>query len=170
MRHAQVNEARMPSPLQEAMLLNPKRGTKKRKMVVGLVLTSLVDAFSIMLLYLLTQNTGNGSSIEMNKAESLPTAIKTEALHAGTMVRIENNRYYLGEQPVEIAQLAMRLQEVKATASGEKAENLIIQADKTMDFSLLAPVIRAGSISGFNKFKFAVLQDEGSAAPAESHL
>lgn len=166
MRHATVNDSRMRSPLQEAMVLNPKRGQRKRKMVVALVLTSLVDAFSIMLLYLLTQNTGNGSTIELNKSESLPTAIKTEALHMGTMVKIEGTRYFIGDQPVEAMQLATRLQEIKATASGELAENLIIQADKQLDFSMLVPIIRAGSVSGFHKFKFAVLQDEG-AAPSE---
>ncbi len=167
MRHASVNENRLRSPLQEAMRLNPKRRPSKRNMVVGLVLTSLVDAFSIMLLYLLAQNTGNGSTIELDKSEKLPTAIKAEALHDGTMVRIEGNTYYLGKERIEIVQLAARLQEVKASKSGPEAENLIIQADKGSDFSMIAPIVRAGSISGFNKFKFAVIQEEGSQ---EQHL
>ena len=160
------------------MRVDPKRHMAKRKAVMGLVLTSLVDAFSILVLYLLTQNTGNGSTIELNKADHLPVAIKTEALHAGTMVRIEGTHYFIGDQEVEAAQLAQRLQAIKGSATGEQAENLIIQADKTSDFSMLTPVIRAGSISGFNKFKFAVLQnvgssakqDEGSSAPQENGL
>ena len=143
------------------MLLRPTKKGMKRKTVVALVLTSLVDAFSIMLLYLLCQNTGNGSTLELNNTEKLPTAVKTEALHNGTIIAVRDGKYFLGEEPVEQVQLAARLQQVKAQASGEQSEAIIIQADRNVDFARLTPVIRAGSITGFNKFKFAVIQEEG---------
>lgn len=162
MRTVSVVEKKLRSPLKEAMRVNPQGARRsKKKMVMALVLTSLVDAFSIMLLYLLVQNTGNGSTLELNKSEKLPTAVKAEALHKGTLVRIEGRRYFVGEQQVEQVQLAQRLQETKAAqASNEESESLIIQADKGIDFAMIAPVVRAGSISGFHKFKFAVLQGE----------
>jgi len=139
------------------MRLGPSGGLRsKKKMVMTLILTSLVDAFSIMLLYLLVQNTGNGSTVELMKSEKLPVAVKTEALHEGTLVRIEGRQYFLGTQPIDGAALAQKLQEKKTDAN----DSLIIQADKNVDFAMLTPVIRAGSISGFHKFKFAVLQGE----------
>lgn len=169
MRHESVTNAKLRSPLREAMSVDPgKRGGRgKKKMVMTLILTSLVDAFSIMLLYLLVQNTGNGSTLELQKAEKLPSALKTEALHEGTLVRVEGNRYFLGDQPIEqvalASSLAQKLQERKAQLGAGKSDDvdaLIIQADKASDFASLTPVIRAGSISGFHKFKFAVLQGE----------
>ncbi len=166
MRHESVSDIKLRSPLLEAMRVDPSaRGRRsKKKTVMTLILTSLVDAFSIMLLYLLVQNTGNGSTLELTKSEKLPTAVKTEALNAGTLVRIEGNRYFIGDQQVESVALAQKLQEQKAQvgASSDQAESLIIQADKSVDFASLTPVIRAGSISGFHKFKFAVLQGEST--------
>ena len=113
MRHTSVTDLKMRSPLLEALRLNPRgRASRgKKKMVTTLILTSLVDAFSIMLLYLLVQNTGNGSSLELVKSEKLPIAIKTEALHQGTLVRIEGRRYFLGDLAIESSALAQKLQE-----------------------------------------------------------
>lgn len=159
MKTTGIMEARLRSPLTEAMRLNP-RGTgrrSKKKIVTTLILTSLVDAFAIMLLYLLVQNSGNGSTLELTKGDKLPTATKAEALHTGTLVRIEGRHYFIDERPIEAIALAQKLQETKAQTS---EESLIIQADRNVDFAMVAPIIRAGSISGFNKFKFAVLQAE----------
>jgi biopolymer transport protein ExbD len=165
MKHASVKDVSsgLRSPLLDAMLLKPTRRGMKKKTVMALVLTSLVDAFSILLLYLLTANTGNGSTLELDKTEKLPMAIKTEALNAGTIVRVENGRYFLGNIQINATELAAKLQVEQASLPKGSADSqsLIIQADRNMDFAMLTPVIRAGSISGFNKFKFAVLQDEG---------
>jgi biopolymer transport protein ExbD len=38
-------------------------------------------------------------------------------------------------------------------------EHLIIQADKRMDYTQISPVLQAGAHAGFQKFKFAVLQE-----------
>lgn len=165
MRHESIINGSLRSPLREAMSvdLGKRGGRGKKKMVMTLILTSLVDAFTIMLLYLLVQNTGNGSTLELQKAEKLPTAVKTEALHEGTLVRVEGNRYYLGDQQIDQVTLAQKLQERKAQLGAGRSDDvdaLIIQADKATDFASLTPVIRAGSISGFHKFKFAVLQGE----------
>jgi biopolymer transport protein ExbD len=166
----------------EAMRVDPSTGGRrsKKNMVTTLILTSLVDAFSIMLLYLLVQNTGNGSSLELLKSEKLPTAVRAEALHEGTLIRFDGRNYFLGEQRVEQFALAQKLQELRhqlttqnqgstqsanlssnpSSNGNESANALIIQADRSVDFASLTPVIRAASISGFNKFKFAVLQGE----------
>jgi biopolymer transport protein ExbD len=161
MSQASFKESSMRSPLKEAMRVDPSsRGSKRTKKVVAtLILTSLVDAFSIMLLYLLVQNTGNGSTVELMNSEKLPSAIKTEALHDGTLVRFDGRNYFLGEQMISQEELAQRLAERRQQLDKDQ-DALIIQADRSVDFAMLTPVIRAGSVSGFNKFKFAVLQGE----------
>ena len=164
MNHASIRDNQLRSPLQEAMTLRPNQKRRKRKMTTALVLTSLVDAFSIMLLYLLCTGSGNGSTLELNKTQFLPLALKSEAINKGTLIRVENGQYFVGEQAVAQPQLAQRLMELKASLAGkpeDEASALIIQANRDVDFSALAPIIRAGSITGFHQFKFAVLQDEG---------
>lgn len=162
MRYASIATAKMRSPLKEAMRLNPRAGRRgKKKLVVALVLTSLVDAFSILVLYLLVQNSGINSTVELKRFENLPEAAKAEALHHGTLVRVENGRYFIGEKPVAEVNLAKELQLLKAQlGDSQDGEALIIQAGKTSDFAAVIPIIRAGSITGFQKFRFAVLQGE----------
>lgn len=165
MRHTSVNETKMRSPLMDALILKPRKKAFKKKVVAALILTSLVDAFSIMLLYLLCQPSGNGSTLELNKTENLPSAVKTDVIHKGTVVRVEGDKYFLADQPVEQVQLAQKLQQLKASFGGredDETQSIVIQADRGVDFAMLAPVVRAGSITGFHKFKFAVLQEEGS--------
>ncbi len=168
MNHASIKDYRLKSPLMEALLLKPRKKSAKKSMVAGLILTSLVDAFSIMLVYLLCQPTGTGSTLELAKAEHLPKAVKTAAVNNGTIVRVEslNNgrHYFLNDAEIPPVQLAAKLQEIKAgfgSRTDDDARSLIIQADRSVDFSDLTPIVRAGSVSGFNKFKFAVLQQEG---------
>lgn len=161
-----VKDAQLRSPLLEAQLLIPRRRRSAKKIVMTLVLTSLVDAFSIMLLYLLVQGSGNGSTLELNRPERLPTAVKSTAVHQGTLVRVDGEQVFLNDQRTEWTSLATRLQQLKASFKGDDSEfknSLIIEADRNSDFSRLAQVIRAGSVSGFHKFKFAVLQGEGEA-------
>jgi biopolymer transport protein ExbD len=159
MNTARVNVPKMRSPLEESMRLRPHSRRGKKSIVAGLMLTSLVDAFSIMLLYLLCQNPGNGSTLELQKMERLPVAIKTSALNEGTMIRVEGNQYFLGQEPIEEGALAARLQQKRATEGGDPA--LIIQADRDADFAKLTSILRAASVSGYHQFKFAVLQGEG---------
>lgn len=167
MKYASVNDTKLRSPLKEALLLKPRKSRAKKKAVTTLVLTSLVDAFSIILLYLLVQNTSNGSTQELLKTESLPLAMKIEALHKGTVVRVEDGKYFINDELVRSSDIAKKLQALKEQlGNSEDASSLIIQADKSDDFSGLAPVIRAGSITGFNKFKFAVIQDDSAQSEA----
>lgn len=164
MKHVSVKDLKMRSPLNEAMLLRPSKKAGKKKIVAALILTSLVDAFSIMLLYLLCQPSGNGSTLELAKTDNLPSAVKAEAVQEGTLVRVEGNHYYLADKEVSEGRLAQELQRIKASfgeRNDDESRSIIIQADRAADFAALTPVVRAGSITGFNRFKFAVLQEEG---------
>lgn len=152
----------MRSPLQEALVLKPRKGKSRKKLVAALLLTSLIDAFSIILLYLLVQNSGVESTLELDGVDRLPLATKIESIHNGTILKVDAGSYYINDQAVPVSQLAAYLQKLKEQEGLEESgHSLIIQADRMTDFSGLGPVIRAGSIAGFNKFKFAVLQGEG---------
>jgi biopolymer transport protein ExbD len=149
------------SPLLQTMTLRPKQKRGKKNMLALLILTSLVDAFSIMLLYLLFNNTGATQTLNISKDMHLPIAVKTDVLSGGTVVRVENGHYFLNDQETTQAELPSQLQQLQATSPAAKDGSLIVQADEAADFDKLAPILRSGALGGFHSFKFAVVQAEG---------
>lgn len=153
------------SPLLQASVLKPTKKKSTKSLAQVLVLTSLVDAFTIILLYLLVAGNGTPSQIQLNADEkNLPVATQSKPLDVGTIVRVENGKYFVEGQEYALNQIAEALRQIRTKfvpSSLQPQASLVIQANKQLDFSQLTPVIRAGSISGFNQFKFAVIQGEG---------
>lgn len=148
-----LSSSRLRSPLMEAMQLKAHKKATKRSLILNLSLTSLVDAFSILLVYLLFQSSVSPVNIDPNTGDQLPVAVHSTGLENGTVLRIGNDGYYLNGYKVSTSEIAERLKNEKTA--------LIIQADRSIDFNELQPVIRAGAAAGIQQFKFAVQQDEG---------
>lgn len=162
MNTARVMNHQIRSPLQEAMRLRPTgAGPAKKKVVATLVLTSLVDAFSIILIYLLFQNTSNGTTMEIKEIEKLPVAVRATALTEGLLVKITGDKFIVGEETVDEAQLASHLRAKRGTETASEP-SLVVQADDKADFSKLSTIVRAASVGGYHHFKFAVRQEEGA--------
>lgn len=145
------------SPLLEALTV---KGTSKKshgkELGLALPLTSLIDAFCIIVIYLLigTQTTGVESQIpgKMN----LPTAEHGQAIEKTiATLRIDKGSYFLDEKPVDKSNLSTKLSELKK-ASTEPME-LMVQADTQMEYADLDPLLRAGSEAGIEKLRFAVI-------------
>lgn len=153
------------SPLLSASLLKPTKKKYKKSLAQALVLTSLVDAFTIILLYLLVAGTGTPSQLQLNADEkNLPVASQAKPIDAGTIIRVEDGKYFIEGKQLALSQIAEALRQIRMNfvpSSLQPQASLVIQANRKLDFSQLTPVIRAGSISGFNQFKFAVIQEEG---------
>lgn len=164
------------SPLQNAMsnkksVLGPMMTLKNSGMnasleksasahAVALPLTSLIDAFSIIVIYLLIGTQTGGIDSDIPNRMTLPVAESgTQILHEAPTVRIENGRYFIDDQEVAVHQLGARLAQLKGNLEAEKAE-LIIQGDKKMTYASLDPLIRAGSEAGIQKLKFAVTPEQ----------
>ncbi len=153
------------SPLLQASVLKPTKKKGKKSLAQVLVLTSLVDAFTIILLYLLVAGTGTPSQLQLNADEkNLPIATQAQPIDAGTIIRVEDGKYFVEGKQLALSQIAEALRQIRINfvpSSLQPQASLVIQANRQLDFSQLTPVIRAGSISGFNQFKFAVIQEEG---------
>lgn len=153
------------SPLLSASLLKPTKKKYKKSLAQALVLTSLVDAFTIILLYLLVAGTGTPSQLQLNADEkNLPVATQAKPIDAGTIIRVVDGKYFVEGKQLALSQIAEALRQIRMNfvpSSIQPQASLVIQANRQLDFSQLTPVIRAGSISGFNQFKFAVIQEEG---------
>lgn len=135
-----------------------KKGkSKAATLAMSLPLTSLIDAFSIIVIYLLigTQNSGMESSIPAKM--NLPLAEHSVGLDKETPVlSIQKGVYRLNDQVVPVKALTEKLSELKSK-SQEKSLELLVQADQEMKYEDLDPILRASSQSGFEKMKFAVV-------------
>jgi biopolymer transport protein ExbD len=140
-------------PLESQVLRPQGAGSTKRSLLFTLTLTSLIDAFVIIVIYLLV-NFGSPTSFNPTGKVELPTAVQNDQLSDGTVITLKDNHYFIGNQEVAFADIPQKLY-----ALGQKSDyRLIIEADKTTDYDALSPVIQAGSQAGYKQFKFAVLQ------------
>lgn len=148
------------SPLGDLQNLKPGMKGKKGKagsMALALPLTSLIDAFSIIVIYLLigTQNSGIESTIPTKM--SLPVAEHSIGIDKEIpTLSIQKGVYRLNDVIVPVKSLTEKLTELKAQF-GKEANELLVQADQEMKFEDLDPLLKASSLSGFEKMKFAVV-------------
>lgn len=152
------------SPLAQAQFLRfgGSAPTKRHGMSqVVLPLTSLIDAFAIIVIYLLVGSQNSGVEINTPERLQLPTAQSGYNIEETPtlIVRIDKGVYYVNDKAVNATQLGARLAELrKAEAKdGIEATELLIQADHRMNYADLDPLLRAGSEAGIQKLKFAVL-------------
>jgi len=142
------------SPLQSMKRVQAGGGPKKEKsLFFSLNLTTLIDAFCILVIFLLSNMNGRVQNLKDSQHLVLPAAVKTEALDQGLVVRIEQNSFFVDDKKIEQADLA------KAILVAKKTDNnsLIIQADRKSDYENIGMVLRAGGQAGYEKYVFAVL-------------
>lgn len=158
-----LKQSQVQSPLSNQTVVRPKGASTKRLMVSSLMLTSLVDAFSILVIFLLMSAKSGIEELELKKINEMPQAQMMDAPSKGIILRLEaNGNFFIDDEKVSASNLAKKLTEAKAKyesglLSGAKA-SLIVQADKKMDFEKLSPILRAGAEAGLHQFKFAVME------------
>jgi biopolymer transport protein ExbD len=156
-----VSERR--SPLLDTMSVkngnSSKRSRGVKDLALALPLTSLIDAFSIIVIYLLIGTQTTGIETDVSKKIKLPTA------EAGTTIdkemavlRIEHGQYFLKDQMIPKNLLAQKLEELKKQSTTPL--ELMIQADVNMEYADLDPLVRAGSEAGIEKLRFAVIPNQ----------
>ena len=86
------------SPLQSMKRVQAGGGPKKEKsLFFSLNLTTLIDAFCILVIFLLSNMNGRVQNLKDSQHLVLPAAVKTEALDQGLVVRIEQNSFFVDE-------------------------------------------------------------------------
>ena len=128
-------------------------GGKEKSLFFSLNLTTLIDAFCILVIFLLSNMNGRVQNIQENQKIMLPVALKTEALDQGLVVRIEQGQFYLEDKVITKPDLAKAIFAAKKT----NVSSLIIQADRGSDYENIALVLRAGGQAGYEKYIFAVM-------------
>jgi biopolymer transport protein ExbD len=151
-------------PLENESLIKPKANRATKALVATLILTSLVDAFSILVIYLL-MNSSASQELNLEKEIKLPMATQSDVLDAGVVVSISPSGYKIGEDLVKEDEIFDKLKatrELLAEEGEDRSKKLIVQADKNSVFEKINPLVMAGTQSGFSTIKFAVMPDESS--------
>lgn len=141
--------------------MNPKKPrAKNNALAFSLNLTALIDAFAILVIFLLSNYSGDAQNLDFSAQTQLPKASYSEVINMGTVVKIESTGYSVDDKKVNLEQIVQALIDARKNKKDQTEEiqkSLIIIADKRMDFNLLSPVIRAAGQAGFESYKFAVM-------------
>ena len=162
MKSSSLKHSMIASPLSEMAIVRPKGQATKRLLVSSLMLTSLVDAFSILVIFLLMNTKSGIEQMELKKVNQLPQAMAMDMVQKGIVLRIEEGKFFVDDVQTNESNLAQKLEEAKAKFEAgllnDQKANLIVQADKKMDFEEVSPILRAGATAGIHQFKFAVVE------------
>ena len=132
------------------------QGANIKKKAATLMITSLVDAFSILVIYLLFGPAITGEAVDADLKLNLPVAYQSNLTNEETNLVIKNNRYYLQNKEVKPTQLVEKLKQVSGKFADKSQKALVIIADKKNDIEKLNPVLIAASEAGLSQLRLAV--------------
>lgn len=158
----QLAQTMMQSPLKQSLKLRPSGGQQKKSPVATMMLTSLVDAFTIVVIYLLVNST-TAEQMELQDGIKLPQASQSKQFDQSPIVVFKDEQFQIKGQAVSEEELRNFLKEVKENSQGIITDDeaaIVVQADENTDFQKLQPLIVASSYAGIQKVKFAVLHKE----------
>lgn len=152
-----------------------KRMGKRTRKIQGMSLTSLMDVFTILVFFLLT-NSSSTEALEAPKTITLPASVvetkpkisvvilisETDILVQGEVVA--DTRDLLTSKEKVIAPIARRLIEIKNSVISTDEESIArskevnILSHNTIPFKVLKKVMGTAAGAGYNKISLAVIQ------------
>lgn len=154
-----------------------KRMARNKKKAASLSLTSLMDVFTILVLYLLV-NQGSGADIDPPKSIKLPDSIAETSPRQTIILAVNDTTVSLQGQVIanvsevldskqdyvdSIRQEMAKLKEFSDTQGGQVSANkteVTILADRAVPFKILKKLMSTSSSAGFDKISLAVNQKE----------
>lgn len=153
----------MRSPLKEGSKLRPWGQKNQKSLNAAITLTSLIDAFVILVLYLVVASSPSDNTIDVDNQISLPQTKMMQEPDGSPVVVYKNNAFYIENNRVQDANLKDSLKSLAAKFASSFKNNeasIVIQADENIGFEKLQPVLVASSHAGIKHVKFAVLQKD----------
>ncbi|MEM7646701.1 MAG: biopolymer transporter ExbD [Pseudomonadota bacterium] len=139
------------------------KGKGKRNLAATVMLTSLVDTFSVLVIYLLVNFSTTGELLYMSEGMELPAAAKAIELERNVVVKVEKDKLFIEEEEIPQRKLVKKLIDVKKNwekyyPDTEFTGAMTIQADRRQTYDLLSHVIQAGGHAGYSDINFAVIR------------
>jgi biopolymer transport protein ExbD len=160
--HSVLIQTALQSPLADGSVLKPHGSGGKHGLAADLLLTALIDAFSILVIFLLMSFSSTGDLLTINKGTELPKATRAETLERNPVVKVEEGKMFVEDQPVTSDSLVAALLDLRKkfseTHAGEEYPGVVtVQADRRVPYSVLNSVVLAASHAGFGEVRFAVI-------------
>lgn len=114
-----------------------KRSAKKN-LDTPLTLTSLVDAFSILVIFLIVSGS-NPSNFKKQQNLQLPKAQVSDKISTGLKVSILGNQYFLDNKKISLKDLERQISTLALTQKNPKA---ILEADKHTLYEAVEPIMK----------------------------
>lgn len=143
-------------------VINPEGYRKKKEGTSDLLLTALIDAFSILVIFLLMSFSSTGEILFIPKGTELPKAMNTTVIERFPVVKVDEGVLYLEDQRIEGNDLTAGLLELRKkwqeTHPNEEYPGVLtVQADRRVKYEVLNQVVVAASQAGFADMKFAAV-------------
>jgi biopolymer transport protein ExbD len=151
--------------------------SKRRGASTGMMLTSLMDIFTVLVLYLIV-NQGTGVTLDAPKTVKIPESVVETSPRNSVVMAVSNTDVFIqGELIVKVAdvleskqdyiepvrQEMLRIKEL-AAERGDKgiseSGEVTILADRGVPFKILKKLMSTSSSAGFDKISLAVNQKE----------
>lgn len=156
----------------------------KRNIAAALTLTSMVDMFTLLVIFLLSNFSASGELLLSSKDITLPKAVSTNELERAAVVavsaltvsiegqKVGDSADILKDEDPRIQELVDKLIEQKRVITqmmgADKFKGqIIIQADGEIDFKLVKKVMYSASEAGYTGFQYAVVSASQAAATEE---
>lgn len=157
-----LHETALHSTIGSQSLINPKHGKWKRNIVADLLLTALIDAFSILVIFLLMSFSSAGDLLSIGKGQELPKAALANQLERNPVVKLEEGKIFVESKEVTqdtlvAAMLELRKQFAESHPGEEYPGIVTIQGDRRLKYEQLNQIVLAASHAGFSDIRFAVL-------------
>ena len=149
------------SSLGETSVIAPVGDKHSRNIVADLLLTALIDAFSILVIFLLMSFSSTGEPLMMGKGMELPKA-SADMLDRNPVVKLDNGKLFLEDKEVTADTLVQALLDLRKnfqeTRPGEEFPAILtVQADRRAKYEQLSGIVQASAQAGFGDIKFAVV-------------
>ena len=151
--------------------------SKRKGGSTGMMLTSLMDIFTVLVLYLIV-NQGTGVTLDAPKSVKIPESVVETSPRNSVVMAVSNTDVYIqGELIIKVAdvleskqdyiepvrQEMLRIKEL-AAERGDKgiseSGEVTILADRGVPFKILKKLMSTSSSAGFDKISLAVNQKE----------
>ena len=172
----------------KSKVMGGKFAKGKRSANAELQLTSMVDMFTLLVIFLLANFNANGDVLFMSKEIQLPSASHGTELERAPVVAITDNFIGLeGQKVVDVDQIAhdeiLNIQQLEDNLRDlKKREEFVhqldkehqfqgkvnIQADKKTHFKIIKRVMYSCAMAGYGNINFAILtgkQDKPAGTP-----
>ncbi len=142
--------------------INPRGAKLKRHIAADLLLTALIDAFSILVIFLLMNFSSNGEILFLTKNMELPKAHVADILERNPVIKIDEGKIFVENKAVTAQTITAELLELRRKHTeifpGQEFPGIAtIQADRRVKYDLLNQIILAMNQAGYSDIKFAVV-------------